>query len=201
MHAIDPQWVSVETLASLGVGLGLAAATGLRVFVPLLVLAVAARLDFVDLAEGFEWLASTPAVAGLAAATAFEVLAYYVPWFDNLLDALATPAALVAGTLVSASVFTGMPPFLAWALALVAGGGAASLVQGATATLRLKSLVTTGGLANPAVATTELAGSIGTSLVAILLPLLVLGVVVLLFGSVVVWLMRRRAQAATHPSR
>lgn len=201
MHAIDPQWVSVETLASLGVGLGLAAATGLRVFVPLLVLAVAARLDVVDLAEGFEWLASTPAVAGLAAATVFEVLAYYVPWFDNLLDALATPAALVAGTLVSASVFTGMPPFLSWALALVAGGGAASLVQGATATLRLKSLVTTGGLANPAVATTELAGSIGTSLVAILLPLLVLGVVVLLFGGVVVWLMRRRAQAATHPSR
>jgi hypothetical protein len=198
---VDPQWVSVETLASIGVGLGLAAATGLRVFVPLLIVAVAARLELFDLAEGFEWLASAPAVVGLAAATAFEILAYYVPWFDNLLDALATPAALLAGTLVSASVFTGLPPWLAWALALVAGGGAASLVQGATATLRLKSLVTTGGLANPAMATAELAGSIAVSLVTILVPLLVLGLAVLLLGGVGLWLMRRRAPAAVPPSR
>jgi hypothetical protein len=201
MAAFDPEWLSLETLASVGVGLGLAAATGLRVFVPLLFLAVAARLDVVRLADGFEWLASTPAMAALAAATVFEILAYYVPWFDNLLDALATPAALVAGTLASVSVFAGMPPFLAWALAVVAGGGAAGLIQGATAMLRLKSSVATGGLSNPVIATTELAGSIAASLVAILLPLLAVGIAGLLLALGMLRLTRRRSAAAAHPLR
>jgi hypothetical protein len=201
MAAFDPEWLSLLTLASVGVGLGLAAATGLRVFVPLLFLAVAARLDVVRLADGFEWLASTPAMAALAAATVFEILAYYVPWFDNLLDALATPAALVAGTLASVSVFAGMPPFLAWALAVVAGGGAAGLIQGATAMLRLKSSVATGGLSNPVIATTELAGSVATSLVAILLPLLAVGIAGLLLALGMLRLTRRRSAAAAHPLR
>jgi hypothetical protein len=201
MAAFDPELLSLETLASVGVGLGLAAATGLRVFVPLLFLAVAARLDVVRLADGFEWLASTPAMAALAAATVFEILAYYVPWFDNLLDALATPAALVAGTLASVSVFAGMPPFLAWALAVVAGGGAAGLIQGATAMLRLKSSVATGGLSNPAIATTELAGSVAASLVAILLPLLAVGIAGLLLALGMLRLTRRRSAAAAHPLR
>jgi hypothetical protein len=201
MAAFDPELLSLETLASVGVGLGLAAATGLRVFVPLLFLAVAARLDVVRLADGFEWLASTPAMAALAAATVFEILAYYVPWFDNLLDALATPAALVAGTLASVSVFAGMPPFLAWALAVVAGGGAAGLIQGATAMLRLKSSVATGGLWNPVIATTELAGSVAASLVAILLPLLAVGIAGLLLALGVLRLTRRRSAAAAHPLR
>jgi hypothetical protein len=172
--AVDPR----QLLLSLGVGLGLAAACGFRVFLPLLALGAAARAELVPLASGFEWLASTPALGAFGLATAFEVGAYYVPWLDNLLDVAATPAAVAAGALASASVLTDLPPLLQWSVALVGGGTAAGVVQGATSLLRLGSSATTGGLGNPVVATGEWVAAATTAVLAILVPalaLLVLG--------------------------
>ena len=73
-------------------------------------------------------------------ATLLEIAAYYIPWFDHLLDTIATPAAVVAGMVASASVMVDLPPVLKWGVALIGGGGAAGLLQGATVLLRLKSL-------------------------------------------------------------
>ena len=165
---------SLDTLLSIGVGLGLAAAAGFRVFVPLFVLSLAARAGYVPLSSGFEWIASTPALLSFATATVFEIGAYYVPWLDNLLDTLAAPAAIVAGVVASASVMTDLPPVLKWSVALIGGGAAAGVVQTSTSLLRLKSTATTAGLANPILATTELVGSVTTSVLAIVLPLLAL---------------------------
>jgi len=170
----------METLISLAVGIGLSAACGFRVFVPLLVEAAAARAGLLALSPGFEWLASDPALAALGTATALEVLAYFVPWLDSLLDTLATPTAVVAGILASAAVLTDLPPMLRWGLAVLAGGGAAGLVQGASVLVRLKSAALTGGLANPAVALVELAGSLLTALLAIAAPVLAVALVLAL---------------------
>ena len=170
----------MESLLSLAVGIGLSAACGFRVFVPLLVAAAAARVGVLSLSPGFEWLASDPALVALGTATALEVLAYFVPWLDHLLDTLATPTAVVAGILVSAAVLTDLPPMLRWGLAVLAGGGAAGLVQGASVLLRLKSAALTGGLANPAVALAELAGSLLMALLAIALPALAVALVLAL---------------------
>jgi hypothetical protein len=181
---------SFDTLMSVGVGLGLAAAAGFRIFVPLLVLSLAARGGYVPLSGGFEWVASTPALLAFGVATLAEIGAYYVPWVDNALDALAAPAAVAAGVIASASVMTELPPMLKWSVALVGGGAAAGVVHSSTALLRLKSTATTGGLANPIFATTELIGSLFTAVLAIVLPLVALLAVV--FGLFLVYRVSRR---------
>jgi hypothetical protein len=93
-----------EIVAALALGIGLAASCGFRVFVPMLVASVAGYLGVLPVQEGFQWLASWPAIACFATATAAEIAAYYIPFVDNLLDSLTTPLAVGAGTLLLTSV-------------------------------------------------------------------------------------------------
>ena len=161
-----------DALLSLALGIGLAAACGFRVFLPLLALSIAAKGGFVPLSGGFEWIGTTPALVAFATATLIEIVAYYVTWLDHVLDVIATPAAMFCGVIAAASVMTDMPPLLRWTAAVVGGGGAAGVVQGATVLLRLKSAALTGGLANPLVATAELFGSASTAILALVVPAL-----------------------------
>jgi hypothetical protein len=165
---------------SIALGIGLAAAVGLRVFLPLLVVSIAAYTGHLTLSDNFAWLASTPAVMMLGVAAAVEILAYYVPAVDNLLDAAATPIALIAGTLVSAAVITDLPPIVKWTTAIIAGGGAAGLAQAATTLLRAKSTAFTGGFGNPLIATAETGGAVMISVLAVVAPILALAVALVL---------------------
>jgi hypothetical protein len=175
----------MDTLLSLGVGLGLSAACGFRVFVPLLVASIAAHNGYLTLAPGFEWVGTSQALYAFATATLLEVLAYSIPWLDNALDVVATPAAVIAGILASAAVLTEIPPFFKWSLAIIAGGAAAGMVQGATTFLRLKTALASGGIGNFLIAGAELFGSVVVALLAIALPLMCL---LLLLGiGMVVW--------------
>ncbi len=162
---------------SIALGVGLAAAVGLRVFLPLLVVSFAAYSGHLPLSSGFTWLATAPALVMLSVATALEILAYYVPGVDNLLDTIATPAALIAGTVVSAAVMTDLPPLVKWSTAVIAGGGAAGLTQTLTALLRAKSTLLTGGLGNHVIASGELGGALILSLLALATPFLALALV------------------------
>jgi hypothetical protein len=166
---------------SVALGIGLAAATGFRLFLPLLVLSVAAWTGHVNLNESFAWLATPTAVLMLGTAAIVEVAAFYIPGVDNLLDTLATPGAVVAGTIASAAVMTDVPPMVKWTAAVIAGGGVAGVTQGLTAMLRAKSAVFTGGLGNSAVATAELGGATLISILALAAPVAALGLVVLFF--------------------
>ena len=183
----------METALSIGLGLGLSAACGFRVFVPLLVLGVAAATGQVSLASGFEWLASIPALIVLSIATLTEIVAYYVPWLDNLLDTVASPTAVVAGVVAMASLMTDADPVFQWAVAVIAGGSVAGLGQLTTATLRAVSTAMSAGLGNPLVASLELAVALGLSLLTIALPVVALLVVALLLTALVVFVLRRRA--------
>ncbi|MGB8327249.1 MAG: DUF4126 domain-containing protein, partial [Steroidobacteraceae bacterium] len=169
----------MDLLISVALGIGLAAATGFRLFVPLLVLALAAWTGHVHLAASFAWLGTPPAIAMLGVAAVAEVSAYYVPGVDHLLDVIAAPAALVAGTVAAAAVITDLPPLVKWTTAVIAGGGAAGLTQGMTTLLRAKSTIATGGLGNPLVASGELGGALGISLLAISMPFVAVALVVL----------------------
>ncbi len=195
---------TLEILASLGLGLGLAAACGFRVFVPLLVVGLGARFGYVPLAPGWDWIATTPAALAFGSATLLEVMGYYIPWLDHALDTVAIPAAIAAGIVTSASVLTDLPPLVKWTAVIVGGGGIAALVQGSTVALRAASGATTGGLANPVVATVELAGSVITALAAVALPLFALfGVALALFLAFRVAgrrAARRSARATRSPS-
>jgi hypothetical protein len=162
----------MENLFALCIGIGLAASCGFRVFVPLLLASLASRADYLQLAEGFEWLSTTPAIAALGAATLLEIGAYYIPWLDNLLDSVATPAAVIAGITASAAYVTDVDPLLKWSVAIIGGGGIAGVIKAATVGLRLGSSATTGGIGNPLVATVEWIMSVFLSVLAILAPIL-----------------------------
>ncbi len=170
----------MDALLSIGLGLGLSAACGFRVFVPLLVMSIAALSGHLRPAPGFEWIGTVPALLAFATATLLEILAYAVPWLDNLLDALATPAAVLAAMLASASTLGDFPPLLRWGIAVIAGGATAGVVQGATVLLRLKSVAATGGAGNPFIALLELIGAILTSVLAFLFPVVCLLLLLLL---------------------
>jgi hypothetical protein len=172
--------LSFESLIGVALGIGLAAATGFRIFVPLLIAGLAARFGYLPLGESFQWLTSTPALLTLGTAAVFETLAYYIPGVDHLLDVLASPATLAAGVVASAAVMVDIPPAVMWPVAVIAGGGAAGLTKGSTALLRAKSGAMTGGLANPVVSTVETVGATGVAVFAIVLPFLTLAALVAL---------------------
>src|SRR4030042_1166867 len=172
--------MQTETLLGIAVGIGLSAACGFMGFVALLVMNLAALNGHLHLSPGFEWIGSEYATIAFGIATVVEFLGYYIPWLDHLLDLIASPAAIIAGTIATASMVTEMSPFLKWTLAIIAGGGAAALFQGATVALRTKSSALTGGIGNPLVSTAEVVGSIVTSLLAIIVPILCLFLLALL---------------------
>ncbi len=180
----------METILSVLTGIGVAAACGFRVFVPLLALGLAGRAGVLPLNDTFAVLGTLPALIALGTAAVMEVGAYYVPWLDNALDVAAAPAAVLAGVLASAAAITDLPPVLTWGIALIGGGGAAGLLHGATSLLRLKSTAVTGGAANPVISTGEFIGALVTSALALLVPV-VCGVVLLV---VLVWVIRQRVQ-------
>lgn len=181
---------SLAPLFSIALGIGLAAATGFRVFLPLLVAGLAARAGYVPLIDSFSWLQSTPALVALGTAAAVETLAFYVPGVDHILDVLAGPLAVVAGVIASASVMVDLPPEARWPIALIAGGGVAGLTKTAAALIRAKSTALTGGLGNPVVSTAETTGAVTLSILAIAAPIICAGVAL----ALIVWFIRRRVR-------
>ena len=160
----------METITSILLGIGLSAATGFRIFVPFLVASIASLTGYLPLSPSFEWIGTYPALIAFSVATILEIAAYYIPWFDNLLDSIATPAAFIAGAILMVAVLSGLPPLVKWALAIIAGSGAAGIVQTGTTMTRAASTTTTGGIANPVVSTVEAGSSFGLSILAIFIP-------------------------------
>jgi hypothetical protein len=168
----------LDTAVSIALGIGLAAAVGFRVFLPLLIAAVAAYTGHLHLDDKFAWLGSLTAITMLGVAAVVEILAYYIPTVDNLLDSVTTPLALIAGTVVAAAVITDMPPLIKWSTAIIAGGGVAAVTQGVTTLVRAKSTAFTAGLGNPVVSTVEMIAAAIVALLALLAPLVALALVV-----------------------
>ena len=172
----------METALGIAVGIGLSAACGFRVFVPLLVMNLAALSGQIHLPPQFAWIGSSYATVAFGTATVAEVLGYYIPGIDHMLDIIATPAAVAAGTITTASMAADLSPFLKWTLALIAGGGIAGLVQGSTVALRAKSSMATAGMGNPLLSTFELVGAIIVAILAVMIPILCLVLIVVLLS-------------------
>ena len=192
----------MDTVFAAMIGVALGATCGFRVFVPLLAVCIATRAtesegeSYVQLAENFTWLASDPAFVVFLVAAIFEIAGYYLPIIDNFLDTVATPAAVVAGTLITAAFLVDVEPWLQWTLGVIAGGGLAGAVQATTVVTRAASTVTTGGLGNPVVASVETGYSFLSSLLAVVFAPLALAVVLLLvFTGLFIWIRRRKREA------
>jgi Domain of unknown function (DUF4126) len=182
--------ITTETILSIFLGIGLASASGFRVFLPLFALSLASYFNIWELNENWLWIGSIPALITLGIATVSEIFGYYIPFIDNLLDTIATPLAAIAGTVVMASTLVDISPMMTWTLALIAGGGTASAMQGMTTVTRLASSVKTAGIGNPVVSTAETGTAIGMSALSIFLPVIAIVVVVILF-LLIYWVYRR----------
>ena len=189
--------IDTGTLGGLALGLGLSACCGFRVFIPLLIASSASKLGWLPIAGNFAWLSSWPSLVCFASASVCEVLAYYIPVVDNLLDTLATPAAMIAGTLVSAATLLHLDPTSQWVLGIIVGGGSAGLIQAGTGLTRLASTKFTAGTGNAVVSTSENVLATGGSLAAVFMPLLVAAVVGLLLVVIVYALARFFMKRAT----
>ncbi len=178
-----------ETILSFLLGIGLSAAVGFRIFVPMLVVSLASMVGVIHLAPGFQWMGTPVAALVFAVATLVELLSFLVPWISNALDSIATPAATIAGVIMMAAVLTDMDPLLRWALAIIAGGGVALTVQGATVVTRAVAAGSTGGIANPVVGILEAIGALVVTVTTIVIPaimgILILIVVLLLLRIVI----------------
>lgn len=187
----------LNEVTAVSAGLALSAAAGLRVFLPLLALAIAVHMGVVDPGEKFAWLSHPMILVVLGTATVAEIASYYLPWVDNLLDTVATPAAIGSGTLIATTLLPEMNSALQWGLGFLLGGGSAGVVQGATVLTRGASTASSGGLGNPVVSTAETGGSLAVASLAFYIPLVVgaltlIFLVFLLVKLVGFWRRRRR---------
>ena len=169
-----------EIITAVAIGIGLSASCGFRVFVPLLVASIAAKMNIFPVNEGFQWLSSWPAIISFGTATVAEILAYYIPFIDNLLDTITSPLAVVGGTLLLTSVIPVDNEFLKWAIGFLFGGGAAATVQGGTVLTRLASTKLTAGIGNPVLATGEHVAAFGSSVLTLIIPLIIAALILLL---------------------
>ncbi|AWV98171.1 DUF4126 domain-containing protein [Arcticibacterium luteifluviistationis] len=174
-------------IPALLLGVGLSAASGFRVFLPLLVGNLAGKFGVYELADNMVWMGDSTTTIVLAVAAVFELAAYYIPVVDNLLDTIAMPVAIAAGTILTSSFLQIDDPMLQWGLGLVAGGGVAGTIQAGTSLLRLGSTKFTGGLGNNLIASVENGFSAVLAIVALMLPIFI-GAIVLYF---VIWIWRR----------
>lgn len=172
------------------VGIGLAAASGFRVFLPMFAVSLASYMNWIPMNDHFEWLAGLPALITTGIATLVEILAYYIPYVDNILDSINIPLAAVAGSVLFASQFADLGSFPQWALTLIAGGGTAATISSGFAGTRAASTASTGGLGNSVVATTETAGAGIMSFLAIAVPFLAAICAIALV--IAVWILGRK---------
>jgi uncharacterized protein DUF4126 len=172
-------------------GIAIAAACGLRAFLPLLLLGVAARLGWMRLQPGVDWLQSDHALWALGVAAVLEIAADKIPIVDHALDLVATVVRPAAAWFGSFAVLQAWPA--PWAqLAALALGGLTLVVHGFKAKLRLGSTATTLGHANPLLSLIEDLASAAMFIVAVLAPV----VAVVLVVALIAWLASRRRNPA-----
>lgn len=190
----------MEILLQILVGIGLSATCGFRVFVPLFVMSLAGVSGFMEFSSGFEWIAGYPALIIFGVATVIEIVAYFVPYVDNILDMAGVPISVVAGIVIVASVVTDIDPFLRWTLALIAGGGIAAATSLLSNGIHAASTATTGGTANPAVSAVESGTSIVMTVLSIFLPVFGVLFIALVLFFIVRRMIRRKKKVSREPT-
>jgi hypothetical protein len=173
-------------------GIGLAACSGLRAFLPLFMVGLAGRLGLVTLSASFTWLESWAAILVFGVAVVAEMLADKFPVVDHILDSVQTFVKPIAGALVMATVVEDWTPLHVTVFWIIVGGSAAGVVHVTKAKLRLVSSATTAGLGNPVLSASEDVGALAGTVGSIVVPPVM--VVVLAVGVLLAWIGLRRAR-------
>jgi len=184
-------------LTNIAMGIGLSACAGFRVFIPMLAGAIAAHFNIINLPQQMDWLQSWPAIILFGTAAVAEIAAYYVPFIDNILDTIAAPLSVAAGTVLASSILPiqELEPTMRWGIGLLAGGTAAGSIQLGTSLLRLLSSKATVGTGNAVVATTENVAAISGSVLVFVIPI----VIALLAICLIVWILMKFLRRSFKP--
>jgi hypothetical protein len=176
-------------IPAIAMGIALSATAGFRVFVPMLAGALAAKFGIINTPADMEWLGSWTAIIVFATAAIAEIGAYYIPFIDNVLDTIAAPLSVAAGTVLASSILPmgEQEPWIRWGVALLAGGSVAGTIQMGTGLLRLFSSKATVGTGNAVVSTGENAAAVGASILSFLIPV----VMAVLLVGLVVWIIAK----------
>lgn len=190
--------MSIETISAVALGIGLSASAGFRVFIPLLVAGLASHFGILSLGDSFQWMNSNPALICFGVASILEVLAYYIPFVDNLIDTIATPLSVGAGTLLMTSVFPAESEWMKCVMGFIVGGGAAAAIQSGSAITRLLSSQFTAGTGNPVVSTTEGVAATGFSILSLVIPIFVAILIIVFIVIILRTLFNRRNHRNRH---
>src|SRR3954465_4567821 len=103
-------------LSAVALGIALSACCGFRIFIPMIAAAIGAHNQWFHLSPDMSWLGSLPAIICFGTAALVEIAAYYFPFLDNILDAVAAPLAIAAGTVLSFALLPAgaADPLLRW---------------------------------------------------------------------------------------
>jgi hypothetical protein len=184
---MDMSWLA-DFLPSLALGIALAACAGFRAWLPLLLAGALSRAGWLELGPSFHFLGSNKALVLFAVASLIEILGDKIPAVDHTLDAIGTPLRPAAGALLAASALGQIfDPLTALALGTAVGAPAALVPHAAKSALRVASSTLTGGLANPLLSLMEDAASFVLFVLAVFVPLVVVG----LLGLALVLIVRR----------
>lgn len=184
----------MEIALAIMAGIALSATSGFRVFVPFLVLSIANLTGLMDLNQSFAWIGTYPAFAVFGAATLVEILAYFIPWVDNALNAISAPASVVAGTILTYALVGDLAPGLAWVISIIGGGGASLITRAVSGIVHAGSTAASAGTANPAVSLVESAGTVIMSILALVAPIIVILILFLLISWAIKACKRIRAK-------
>jgi hypothetical protein len=192
--------LDVATAAgSLLAAFGLSGAAGLNAWIPLLAVSLLGRAGQLELADGYDWLESTPALVVLTAAFVLDFVGDKVPAIDSLLHAAGTVVHPAAGAIVFAGpteIPTDVPSIVLFAL----GASVAGSLHATRATIRPVSTTMTAGAGNPVLSLAEDIVSAVLSFVAVLAPLLgAICLVAVVVVSVGWWRRVRRSRRRRAP--
>lgn len=180
-------------------GMGLSAAAGLNAYIPFLVVALVARFtDVITLPASYAWIESPWAIGVGSVLLLAEVVLDKIPAVDTINDAVQTFIRPSMGGLIFAatsaaedldrSAWMTQHPWVGVLLGVAVSG----LVHAGKATARPAIDAGSLGTAAPVVSTAEDTASLGLSLVAVFIPLLVVLALALLAAGLVLALRRVR---------
>ena len=175
----------IEAITGLSTAFGLSGSAGLNAYIPLLLVALAARFPMGDplvkLQPPYDLMGSWWAIGLLAVLLVVEIVADKIPAVDTVNDGIQTFVRPAAGAILfagSANVITDIHPILALGAGLLVAGG----VHATKTAARPVVTVTTAGVGNPIVSTLEDIVALVVSVLALVLPIIA---ALLLFGFLV----------------
>lgn len=191
----------IEAISGLSAAFGLSGSAGLNAYIPLLLVALAARFPVADplvkLQAPYDILGSWWAIGLIAVLLVIEIVADKIPAVDTVNDGIQTFIRPAAGAILfagSADVITEIHPILALGAGLLVAGG----VHATKTAARPVVTVSTAGVGNPIVSTLEDIVAFVVSLLAIVLPIIAAFLLLaLLIGVIMVVRSRRRRKVVT----